>query len=88
MHNSGYNYLRELIRINPREAARIAEDYDGWNGPDLAYNITYGEWMNILLEDVDWERDNPPRKLGDEEEEGLPDLMSIMAVIPNGHDLS
>jgi HJR/Mrr/RecB family endonuclease len=87
-----YDYVEALVRSDPQKA-REAVEYFG--EPDLlhpstmnecAYTVSHCDGMNLLLNEIDWQNDNPPRKLGDDED--LPSLMEILEMIPTGRDYS
>jgi hypothetical protein len=86
-----YDYVDELVRFNPQEAREAVEYF---NQPSLlhtstmnevAYTVSHCDGMNLVLNEIDWERDNPPRTLAGDEE--LPSLMEILEKIPTGLDL-
>ncbi len=86
-----YDYVEALVKSDPQKARRAVEYFDQ---PDLLSVLTMNECantvsdcdgMNFLLNEIDWERDNPPRKLNGDEE--LPSLMEILEMIPTGRDL-
>jgi HJR/Mrr/RecB family endonuclease len=86
-----YDYVEALVGSNPQEA-RDATGYLNELGvlspftmKECAYTISDCDGMNLLLNEIDWQKDNPPRKLGDEE--ALPSLMEILEMIPTGRDL-
>jgi hypothetical protein len=87
-----YDYVEALVKSDPQKAKRAVEYFDQ---PDLlsvftmnecAYTVSHCDGMNFVLNEVDWERDNPPRKLGEDEE--LPSLMEILEMIPTGRELA
>jgi hypothetical protein len=81
-----FEYLDALILANPqqaKEAMRCFSTFQNILGPspsqEWAYHISHCDEMNMLLNEVDWERINPPRKVGQEEE--LPGLGDILEMI-------
>jgi hypothetical protein len=83
--------IDRLIQANPKQAERELEAMGGLScGPDLSH-IAVGspvqEWavqiaqlveMGMLLGQIDWQKDNPPRGLSDE---NLPSLMDILQML-------
>ena len=83
--------INRLIEENPKRARQDLEAMGGPSGaPDLS-NIAVGsptqEWavqiaqsdqMAMLLAQIDWQKDNPPRELSDE---NLPSLMDILQML-------
>ena len=53
---------------------------------EWAYTVSNCDGMNLILNEVNWQKHNPPRKLDEDEE--LPSLMEILEMIPTGRDLS
>jgi hypothetical protein len=91
-----YDYLRDWILANPQKA-REALDYFEEYFPCLdsfatnpsqewAYQISNCDEMKLFLNEIDWKRANPPRKLHDDEK--LPSLVEILEMIPSGRNLS
>jgi hypothetical protein len=87
-----YDYVEELVRSDPKQAREAVEYFDQPSllhtstMNEVAYTVSHCDGMNFLLNEIDWERDNPPRKLDDDED--LPSLMEILELIPTGRDLS
>ena len=83
--------MSQLIQDNPSKARKDLESMGGPSySPDLS-NIAVGspsqEWavqiaqsdqMAMLLAQIDWQKDNPPRELS---EENLPSLMDILQML-------
>ena len=83
--------IDRLIQENPKRARRELEAMGGPSpSPDLSH-IAVGspvqEWapqiaqldrMAMLLGQIDWQKDNPPRELSDE---NLPSLMDILQML-------
>ena len=87
-----YDYVEALVRSNPQKA-REAVEYFGdpsvlspHTMKECAYSVSHCDGMMMLLTEIDWRKDNPPRKLGDEED--LPSLMEVLENIPGGRDYS
>ena len=83
--------INRLIEENPKRARQDLEAMGGPSGaPDLssiavgsppqewAVQITQSDQMGMLLAQIDWQKDNPPRELSDE---NLPSLMDILQML-------
>ena len=81
-----YDYVQALIQADPQMARKAADCFSKYcsslnifSMKEWAYQISYCDEMNLLFAEIDWERENPPRKLSDEEE--LPSLSDILEMI-------
>ena len=85
-----YDLLNELISANPKQAERDMDENCVSQCPDLcniraecptkewAYQISQCAQMSFLLARIDWQKDNPPRRLP---EDDLPSFMDILQMI-------
>ena len=86
--------LNKEILDNPvksREEIRAMGDTSGQPNPELsaipvgcqphqwAAQILQLDQMGMLLNQIDWQKDNPPRELSDE---NLPSLMGVLQMLP------
>ena len=86
--------LNKEILANPvksREEIRAMGDTSGQPNPELsaipvgcqphqwAAQILQLDQMGMLLSQIDWQKDNPPRELSDE---NLPSLMDVLQMLP------
>jgi hypothetical protein len=82
--------LESLISKNPKQAQQDLEEVSVPSSPDLcniraeyptnewAVQISQSDQMEMLLARIDWQKDNPPRELA---EENLPSFMDILQML-------
>ncbi len=81
-----YDYVQGLIQADPQIARKAVDCFieycpslNIFSMKEWAYQISHCDEMNLFLAEIDWERENPPRKLSDEEK--LPSLSDILEMI-------